>query len=399
MAKKKLHNNGALHYIKYMGSKTKILPFVINGIQSVYKKGPICDLFAGSCSLSGALGNQLPIISNDIQVYSSVIAKNYLTDWNSGDITIEQISNEAAEYHQQNYNELVLQFQYPEEITLEVFNEIEERSRKLITQEFGTEWHLFTKNYSGTWWSTEQCTWIDSYRKVIEDHRDSTMYNTLLCCLMYAAAYNSQGTGHYAQYRDANTQSSLIDIMIYRSKEIKEYLERKFADALKVARKEASPFNHIIKSEDYIECLKDVKDCTVYADPPYCFVHYSRFYHALETMVLYDYPELQEKNGELVKGRYRIDRHQSPFCIKTQVEGAFKDMFEAIKKNNCSLVLSYSDSAMISIKELKKLALQYFDKKLISVKSLDYSHMTMGRKEDRARDVKEKLLIIKSRNN
>ena len=399
MAKKKLHTEESLHYIKYMGSKTKILPFVIKGIQSVYKRGPICDLFAGSCSLSGALGNQVPIISNDIQVYSSVIARNYLTDWDSGDVTVEQINEEATEYHREHYNELILQFQYPEDITLDQFNEIEERSRDLITQEFDNEWHLFTKNYSGTWWSTEQCTWIDSYRKVIEDHRDSTMYNTLLCCLMYAAAYNSQGTGHYAQYRDANTQSSLADIMIYRSKNIKEYFERKLIEALKIARKQATNLNHIIESNDYMVCLQNVRNCTVYADPPYCFVHYSRFYHALETMVLYDYPELQEKNGELVKGRYRVDRHQSPFCIKTQVAEAFSNMFEIIRENNCSLVLSYSDTAMISIKELKSLALQYFDRRLISIKSLDYTHMTMGRKEDRKRDVKEKLLIIKCPNN
>ena len=395
MAKKKLHNEESLHYIKYMGSKTKILPFVINGIQSVYKKGPICDLFAGSCSLSGALGNQVPIISNDIQVYSSVLAKSYLTDWNSGDITVAQISEEATQYHDANYHELIQQFRYPKEISLKKFNETEEKSRAVIDQDFNNEWHLFTKFYSGTWWSVEQCTWLDSYRKVIEDHRDSPMYNTLLCCLMYAAAYNSQGTGHYAQYRDANTLSSLKDIMIYRSKEIKEYFERKLTDALKVARKRAANLNHVIESNDYLECLKDVKDCTVYADPPYCFVHYSRFYHALETMVLYDYPELQEKNGELVKGRYRVDRHQSPFCIRTKVEDAFKDMFKIIKENNCSLVLSYSDTAMISIDELKKLALLYFAKKSISVKSLDYTHMTMGRKEDRKRDVKEKLLIIK----
>ena len=54
--KYKLHSDAFPHYIKYMGSKTKILPFVIQGIESVYQGGAICDLFAGSCSLSGALG-------------------------------------------------------------------------------------------------------------------------------------------------------------------------------------------------------------------------------------------------------------------------------------------------------------------------------------------------------
>lgn len=395
MAKEKLYNSKSAHYIKYMGSKTKILPFVIDGIQSVYRGGIICDLFAGSASLSGALSEQAPILSNDIQVYSSVLAKSYLTDWNNNDIKITEIRQIASDYHRDHYRKLVAKYRYHREITLEQFNTIEERSRLLINENFENDWHLFTKYYSGTWWSVEQCTWIDSYRKAIEDYRGNPMYNTLLCCLMYAAAYNSQGTGHYAQYRDANTQSSFEDILSYRSKKIKPYFDRKFREAFKKARKAPNPLNHEVKSLDYIDCLKGVQNATVYADPPYCFVHYSRFYHALETMVLYDYPELQEKNGEIVKGRYRVARHQSPFCIKTQVEDAFTEMFSIIKENNCSLVLSYSDTGMITIKKLRELALRYFEKKDITVKSLNHSHMTMGRKKDRKRDVKEKLLVVK----
>lgn len=61
--KKKLHNSESLHYIKYMGSKTKILPFVIKGIEKIYTGGTICDLFAGSASLAGALSEQVPILS------------------------------------------------------------------------------------------------------------------------------------------------------------------------------------------------------------------------------------------------------------------------------------------------------------------------------------------------
>ena len=108
--KYKLHSDAFPHYIKYMGSKTKILPFVIQGIESVYQGGAICDLFAGSCSLSGALGSQLPIISNDIQYYSSVIAKAYLTDWNHQDVLLEDILLKAKEYHQKHYQTLVLDY-------------------------------------------------------------------------------------------------------------------------------------------------------------------------------------------------------------------------------------------------------------------------------------------------
>lgn len=393
--KTKLNNKDSIHYVKYMGSKTKLLPFVIKGIERIYTGGAICDLFSGSCSLAGAIGDQVPMISNDIQKYSSILAKTYLTDWNEGEIKVDDVIKEAKEYHNEHYKDFLEDYKYPSNLTLKKFNEIEKKAQSLIAQDFDNEWHLFTKNYSGTWWSVEQCTWIDALRKAINDYSNSSVYNSLLSSLMYAAAYNSQGTGHYAQYRDANTISAMEDIKIYREKSIVDYFERKAIDTFNKLPSEPSKFNHQITSVDYLECLNNLKDYTIYADPPYCFVHYSRFYHALETLVLYDYPEIQSKNGEIVKGRYRTERHQSPFCIKTQVETAFDEMFQIIKKNNCALALSYSDTGMISIKSVRELALKYFDKKQITVMSMDYSHMTMGRKGDRKRDVKEKLLLIK----
>ena len=66
------------HYIKYMGSKSKIMSFVLEGINEVYRGGLICDLFSGSASIAGAIGHQVAIHNNDIQKYSSIIAKSYL---------------------------------------------------------------------------------------------------------------------------------------------------------------------------------------------------------------------------------------------------------------------------------------------------------------------------------
>lgn len=40
-------------------------------------------------------------------------------------------------------------------------------------------------------------------------------------------AYNSQSTGHYVQYRDADTSKSMDDILIYR-KNIKDFFKTKF---------------------------------------------------------------------------------------------------------------------------------------------------------------------------
>lgn len=71
-------------YIKYMGSKTKIIDYVVNGINEVRRpSATVLDLFAGSCSLAGAIGRQAAIHSNDIQSYSAVLADAYTNSWKS----------------------------------------------------------------------------------------------------------------------------------------------------------------------------------------------------------------------------------------------------------------------------------------------------------------------------
>ena len=73
--------------IKYMGSKTKIINFIIDGINFVHQKDrPVIDLFAGSASLAGAIGKQCNFVSNDIQEYSKILSQTYLVNLASKDI-------------------------------------------------------------------------------------------------------------------------------------------------------------------------------------------------------------------------------------------------------------------------------------------------------------------------
>lgn len=65
--------------VKYMGSKTEIIQEVISVLNDVHQNHqPICDLFAGSCTLAGYLReNNIDFYSNDIQSYSVVLANTY----------------------------------------------------------------------------------------------------------------------------------------------------------------------------------------------------------------------------------------------------------------------------------------------------------------------------------
>ena len=182
------------------------------------------------------------------------------------------------------------------------------------------------------------------------------------------------------------------DILNYRLRRIDEYFLRKYEAVTSGLAKTPPVHKHEITAQDYRDRLRTLPRCTVYADPPYCFVHYSRFYHAIETLGKYDYPQLQRRNGEVVKGRYRLGRHQSPFGIRSRVAGAFVDLFDGVGASRSNLVLSYSNTGMISLEDLMLIARQRLLGYTVWCRELDSTHMTMGRRNDRDRAVKEYLI-------
>jgi adenine-specific DNA-methyltransferase len=372
------------------------MDFVLEGINAVYDGGSVCDLFAGSASLSGAIGKQVPIHSNDIQNYSAVLSDAYLRAWKDKKFPAsDDILEKAEGVVKKNRKNLSFEVNYFEIKGLRDFNQAEKLQQTLINRSFRRDWHLFAKYYSGTWWSVDQCLWIDAIRQIAELYKGTPSYSVILSSLMFAMAYTSQGTGHYAQYRDAKTISSMEDILIYRKRSLAPYFKKRFDDVRGKLPRYPTSLKHKITSLDFYDCLKQTKGGTVYADPPYCFVHYSRFYHAIETLVLYDYPSIQNINNKVVKGRYREVRHQSPFCIKTLVKEAFERLFDGINRSGANLVLSYSNTGMITVDEISELANLYFQGKSMDVLFIDHKHMTLGRQKDRHREVEECLILVK----
>lgn len=350
-------NNEIPSLTKYMGSKAEIIDYVVKGLNDIHKANQdVCDLFAGSSTLAGALrNNPIKFISNDIQIYSSVFSSTYFNKYNwdkypSAEEIIDEVRQIVLEWIE-SFSDYWNKCDYNRDFTLKEFNELEifqqelnnnrDFIKKIQTNQNRNirDYNLFTKCYSGTYFSFRQCIWIDALRLVADRYKSiDELYNLILATTMYSMAYNSQSTGHYAQYRKADKESSKDDILKYRRVNIDSYFIRKYEEIKKVINNNCGELETY--SLSYEECLDIIDSNTlVYADPPYCQVHYSRFYHILETFVKYDYPEL--KFG----GRYRIDRHQSPFCISTKVRGAFRTLFEKIKTKESELVLSYSNSS------------------------------------------------------
>jgi adenine-specific DNA-methyltransferase len=144
---------------------------------------------------------------------------------------------------------------------------------------------------------------------------------------------------------------------------------------------------HQTFSKDYKQLLSD--DCMknvdlIYADPPYSFVHYSRFYHAVESLVKYDY------DIPMFKGRYRTDRHQSPFCQRQNVEKAFDTLFQGAKSNNANVLLSYSDTGMISLEKIREIIMNKGF--TFEAEGIVYNHSTLGRKGHKNNKIQEYLV-------
>lgn len=379
--------------IKYMGSKKPIIDFIINNIEDIHLNGAIvCDLFSGSCSISAALRKKYNFISNDIQEYSNVLAQTYFSDLSRYNfLVLEKEIRINAEIHvkyfEDNYKEYFYDYRLINNIN--DYQRVELKQRKLQKENFDIDYHLFVKHYSGTYWSFEQCAWLDALRKCAENYKGQKIYYAIISSIMHCMSYSTQSTGHFAQYRDGNSIDAINNIIIYRLKNIYDIFFKKLGELVLNLDNNLMVINTTTMS--FTECLKNVPfGSTIYADPPYAPVHYSRFYHALETLVKYDYPELE------FKGRYRNDRHQSPFSQKTKAIQAFKELFEGIISAKSQMVLSYSGSGVVPIEVIINLAKKYFVEGYdIVVKELDHKHSTMGRFEDQNRDVIEYLVIAK----
>ena len=381
------------HLIKYMGAKREILEYVTGSIQNLNVDSEwLCDLFSGTSIISASLKDEYNIHANDIQQYSAIFSNTYLLNLNRliPPLQIQEIEERVCflvSEFKKRYPQL--EFDYTQITNYKELQQLEKAQQELISFDFGIGFNLFTKYYSGTYWSFEQCVWIDSIRAIAEDYIGTPSYYAILSALIFSMSYASQSTGHFAQFRDV-TESNMNDILIYRHKNIWNLFSTKFEELISTLNIETN-FEYKVTSLDYMDCLRVIeKNSIVYADPPYSTVHYSRFYHAIETLVRYDHPIIK------YKGRYRDDRHQSPFDKKKEVRNAFKLLFEGVKNRESHLVLSYSNNGMISQEEILNIGNSILGKGYkCDLQSREYIHSKMGRSDEYQLDVNELIMSYK----
>ena len=407
-----------------MGSKRELLEQIEKIVDLKLTGGEVLlDIFSGTCGVGIYLRDKYPVYSNDVQLYSKSISEGTIEAYPI-EITKEKIWSLLEENYNKNYKFLSTKLsKYITESNfykgISVWDEIVLKKYLKFLKTFPSPINANTTDPQAKWlvgqynkqnkkgkvfpymqttflfsemyFSIEQAITIDSLKYAIDtlDKKHENLKKILNVGLIHSYSYSSAGTGHFAQFRDLSTISSVTDVFIYRTKSVLDYFLRKTEEIIEASKINKFHAKSKSFSADYREILGDEnimkKVKLVYADPPYTFVHYSRFYHAIEDLCRYDYPIVEHK------GRYRKDRHQSPFCLKTQAPNAFKEILVKTAQYKTPVLISYSNTGMIKLSQIDEIAKNLGYK--TTLLEIDHKHSTMGRLKDKNRNVKEALLL------
>lgn len=430
--------------IRYIGIKTKLLDKIDSVISNEISRGCILDLFSGSTIVSQKLMDRYVIYTNDIQKYSYVVSKaaveinpnfdytsinihdiinssyfkenmNYLSNvWRKPlayeQKLVEQLNSdidnmEALINFKDYYEKAPYVFNYCNN-TLSCFSDMEEIYSKkhyenLKNNKDKNYYMLFTLNYAMPYFSLSQAVFIDSYRYAIDKllltgEISDNEYYIYLALLIYLLNNIVTSVGdHFAQPQqfkvsdEKKLKKEIVKIVKKKSLNIAACLESKAYEFNNIDAKNKSG-NNLSFCDDYRVVLKNesvVKNVDlIYIDPPYTNAHYSRFYHILETLVNYDYPELE------FFGRYRNDRFQSPFCIKSEALKEFDYMISECAKLKKIILISYSDTkqCIITKEQLLEICRRYY--KSVSINEEDYLYRNFGQKPNKVKG--NELLIV-----
>ena len=180
--------------------------------------------------------------------------------------------------------------------------------------------------------------------------------------------------GHTAQHLKPNNEEAYRRIRRYWARNMWETFQDEVVDMQLVGTESWRSRNQVEVADALALLSSGELDgvAVVYADPPYTKDQYSRYYHVYETMYKYDYP------GAKGFGKIRPDRFSSVFCLKSQVEVSFSNLFASVSSLGLPLVLSYPSDRLLSKtgSSVQRIGGQHM--KLKTIESFGASHSTLG---------------------
>lgn len=425
--------------LQYMGSKLRIISHICEPIIKNKSVRTVVDLFAGTGCIGYALKSHKNVISNDIEYYSYIINQAILNGCSFS------ISDEAFFWATVEQQYMLMQTKLSVALSTErnfFLDDVDYKQYKIFCEKTPSVFNpqsddfrlqeilelishitpgkppmlefpcLFLTYYANAYFGIAQCCQIDAIHSVIAQIEDEQIKNVLLTVLMSAMSAVASTTTHFAQFLKVKSKTTCNNLLLKRRINIieecksllKEYREAGLCSEERQAKCDCYNL-------DFSSCLDSIAldgSTLVYADPPYFKEHYSRYYHVLNTLCLYDYPTMavNPQTHELSIGRYREDRSVSDFGKKAKALGAFETLITKCANAESWLMISYSDNSIVSITDLQALAEKRYD---VLIEKVELNHSKQGRsstaKVDEyificrpkgiVQDVDEKLSVLK----
>ena len=344
------------------------------------------DLFAGSAAVSWFVGQNVdvPVLSSDLQEYSKILAESVICRTTNLDATpiAELWSKEATQILGSSAcarKSLALENPRKNTVTWAA------KARELCSSESDVHDVLWSA-YGGHYLSPLQAITVDALRQALPLGREenSACHAAVIMAIskcVAAPGHTAQPfrpTGNGGRYLRQAWQCDILEVAVQKLHEICNCYARKqgksqTGDALELAER--------------LEC-----NDLVFLDPPYSGVHYSRFYHVLETAAR---QKCSEVSGV---GRYppQGERPNSDFSKKRSSEEAFTTLLSRLSDRGCTVILTFPTSQCsngLSGELVNHIASRYFEIVERKVKTL-FSTMGGNNLHRSARRLTEELILV-----
>jgi adenine-specific DNA methylase len=188
-----------------------------------------------------------------------------------------------------------------------------------------------TKAYGGYYFSALQTVWLDALRQTLPEREPGK--TVALASMICAASQCAAAPGHTAQpFQPTRTAKPfLVDAW---SKNVIVYCQ----NALSTISEQYAKVQGCAEVADANEAANSIaEDDLIFVDPPYSGVHYSRFYHVLETLAR---GQCSDVSGT---GRYPVpeERPRSRYSLQSESLLALGELFSAIASRGGKAIVTF----------------------------------------------------------
>jgi adenine-specific DNA-methyltransferase len=345
--------------IAYMGTKRQ-LATAVSDVISGAQPGALFDVFSGMCSVGQQIAPSRQVWTNDVQKYAAEVGAALFT---SAEASVESAFASSALLPRFEEKYLKLARRFKKSLLLEVdlaqtntfshFASAHSRLENALLADRpkreSRSHNLFVTTYSGTYFGVRQSIEIDAIHFAITEASEASIISAdqkrwLLVALGKAILKLSNSTGHFAQFLKPK-ETSFKTFLRQRSRCVWSDWLAELSQMGSIGTREWRAKNKAFNN-DSLELLTRIKRLkahpgVIYADPPYTDDQYSRYYHVLETLLLYDYPKVTGA------GLYRAGRFTTPFSKKSAAPAALEQLIKATAELGADLVLSYPTNGLV----------------------------------------------------